>query len=245
LGAGIAAAAVIVLGFLGWRQYGEDLKDWLERILGGEPTTTTTLTTKPSPTTPQTTTTGTTTPMTTTTPITTTTPHTTTTATTATTTTETPTLVWPIDKPEPPEMSWEKTAYPYIEVLGGTTTAWGSEGYRLEFFLQNSGEAPSFCTVMELYAGPYHTEQFDNPLRDYELVERKTVILHPGEIKRVDLWHRIPAGIGSGTLIACCYDPLFDPREIGMDTDAPLNSLWGASPLEKHRQFTFGGYLYE
>lgn len=232
LGAGIAVAVAVVLGFLGWRQYGEDLKDWLNRILGGEPTKTTTVTTKPTTptlTTPKPTTTVTTTP---------------TTTTAATTTTETPTLVWPIDKPVPPERDWEKTVYPYIEVLGGTTTAWGAEGYKLEFFLQNSGEGPSFCTVMELYAGPYRTETWSNPLRDYELVERRTVILHPGEVKRVGLWHRIPAGVGSGTLVACCYDPLYDPREFRMDSGAPLNSLFGATPLEKHRQATFGGYLY-
>jgi len=242
LKAGIAAIALILLGFLGWHQYGEDLKDWLKRVLGGEPTTTTT-TTKP-PTTAPATTTPTTTTAATTVPTTTTTATPTATATTTTTTAETPTLVWPIDKPVPPERVWESAVNPYIEAAGGVTTAHGPEGYEHQFFVGNLGDAPSFCTVVELYAGPYHSELWDNPLRDYHLVDRKTVVLHPGESKSISLRYRRAAGTGSGTLVAACYDPLLDPRGFRMESDAPLSTLYNPATRVTHRHVSFGGYVY-
>lgn len=44
-------------------------------------------------------------------------------------------------------------------------------------WIRNSGDAPSYSTVVELYDGPYSEE---SPLKDYRLVDYASLILQPG-----------------------------------------------------------------
>jgi len=246
LKAGIAAIALILLGFLGWHQYGEDLKDWLKRVLGGEPTTTTT-TTKPP------TTMATTTPTTTTTTLTTATPTTTATATT-TTTEETPTLVWPMNKPEPPRRDWLKMVNPYLKAGGQ-----GDLGEAMIAAL-NLGDAFSYCATIDLYLAPDPGAPEDHlqaRLKDCALAIRWSgQAVPPGgrldfyitdkinardwpdkfkeELRRaytglnfVDVIY-LPAAFKEGlpNHVVVVYDPLLDPRGFRMDGDAQLKTLF-------------------
>lgn len=149
--------------------------------------------------------------------------------------TPTPTLVWPRDKPQPVKKNWEKITTPYLEATWGVTTAHGSEGYKQEIWIRNSGDAPSYSTVVELYDGPCSGE---SPLKDYRLADYTSLILQPGEEKVVSLWVRRPAGTGRARFIGICYDPLLDPRGFRMDSEAALKTI------ERHRHVMLGGYFY-
>ncbi|MCC6023200.1 MAG: zinc ribbon domain-containing protein [Thaumarchaeota archaeon] len=240
----LGISGLLGLGFIAFRYYGDEIYELLNRIAGAGRTTTVTktielteasetstffTTTYWTETTSSSTSTSSTSPLATSTtsalPSTSESSETTSTEVTSMTTRTTRATA----VPKIPDRDWDRIIFPYIEVGGQ------AEYDQVEVIVSNRGSAPSFYTVMELYTGPVERipgiKYVEYPLSSFSLAWRRVTTLNMGQ--RVDIdFSELPSS--HEVLIWVCYDPILDPRNFRMDSDAQLRSVYRSS-LDRDR----------
>lgn len=111
-----------------------------------------------------------------------------------------------------PLKKWGEVATPYLVI--NDPSPWFKEPplngtCDVNITVRNEGNATSYCTVVELYEGPFMviTPPF---VKDCELRGRKVVELHPGVERQLTLSYVRKRSAGQA--IGICYDPFHDPK---------------------------------